>query len=213
MTPEGLRNSAINHGIIICHDCRKAFPISMDHQSCPRCGARLHKRKKHSVAHTWALLIASTIMLVPANFLPIMTLKSLGKGDPSTIMGGVLQLMDHGMMGIALVVLTASVIIPVMKIFGLIILLLAVQLGWTTNIRQKMWMYRFVEWIGRWSMLDIFVVAILAAIVQLGSLASVTGNSGATAFGVSVILTMLAAHSFDTRLIWDKHLEQLEVFP
>ena len=213
MIPEDLRKSAINFGIILCHDCRKPFPETMDHHSCTRCGASLHKRKQHSIAYTWALLIASAFMLLPANMLPIMTLTSLGQGGPSTILGGVLQLMDHGMMGIALVVLTASIIIPVMKIIGLIILLLAVQLGWTTNMRQKMWMYRFVEWIGRWSMLDIFVVAILAAIVQLGSLASVTGNSGATAFGVSVIFTMLAAHSFDTRLIWDKHLEQLEVFP
>jgi paraquat-inducible protein A len=153
------------------------------------------------------------IMLIPANLLPIMTFKSLGKGDPATIMQGVLQLLEHDMLGIALVVLTASIIIPVMKVVGLIILLLTVQLGWTTNMRQKMLMYHFVEWIGRWSMLDIFVVAILAAIVQLGSLASVTGNTGATAFAAAVIFTMLAANCFDTRLIWDKHLEQLEVFP
>ncbi|WP_293268700.1 paraquat-inducible protein A [Neptunomonas sp.] len=208
-----MQHSALTHGIIICQRCEKPASIEQDKQQCPRCGTRIHRRKQHSVAYTWALLLASMIMLVPANLLPIMTFKSLGKGDPATIMQGVLQLLEHDMLGIALVVLTASIIIPVMKIIGLIILLLTIQLGWTTNMRQKMLMYHFVEWIGRWSMLDIFVVAILAAIVQLGSLASVTGNTGATAFAAAVIFTMLAANCFDTRLIWDKHLEQLEVFP
>jgi paraquat-inducible protein A len=208
-----MSNNALQNGLITCHCCSKVFPKAHEHHRCDRCGYKLHGRIPHSIAHTWALLITSAFMLIPANVLPIMTLKSLGQGGPATILEGVLQLMDHGMYGIALVVLTASVIIPVLKIIGLIILLLAVQCGWTTNLNQKMWMYRFVEWIGRWSMLDVFVVAILAAIVQLGSLASVTGNAGATAFGASVVLTMLAAHSFDTRLIWDKRLEQLGVFP
>ncbi|SIT07471.1 paraquat-inducible protein A [Neptunomonas antarctica] len=204
-----MQHSALTQGIIICHRCAKTAGIQQDGETCPRCGTRLHRRKLHSVAYTWALLLASMIMLIPANILPIMTFKALGKGDPATIMQGVLQLVDHGLLGIALVVLTASIIIPLLKIIGLIILLLTVQLGWTTNMRQKMLMYHFVEWIGRWSMLDIFVVAILGAIVQLGSLASVTGNTGATAFAVSVILTMLAANCFDTRLIWDKHLEKI----
>ncbi|BBB31057.1 paraquat-inducible protein A [Neptunomonas japonica] len=208
-----MQHSALTRGIIICHCCEKPASIKQDGQTCPRCGTHIHRRKRHSIAYTWALLLASMIMLIPANLLPIMTFKSLGKGDPATIMQGVLQLLEHDMLGIALVVLTASIIIPVLKVVGLIILLLTVQLGWTTNMRQKMLMYHFVEWIGRWSMLDIFVVAILAAIVQLGSLASVTGNTGATAFAAAVIFTMLAANCFDTRLIWDKHLEKLEVFP
>lgn len=208
-----MNKSALNQGLLVCHCCRKVMPITWDKHPCPRCGTAFHKRTPHSIAYTWALLISSAVMLIPANLLPIMTVSSLGKGTPATIMEGVMELLKLDMLGIALVVLTASIIIPVMKIVGLIILLLAVQLGWTTNMNQKMLMYRFVEWIGRWSMLDIFVVAILAAIVQLGNLASISGNAGATAFATSVILTMLAAHSFDTRLIWDKHLEQLEVFP
>ncbi|SFG72813.1 paraquat-inducible protein A [Neptunomonas qingdaonensis] len=207
------QHSALTQGIILCHCCKKPAPIQDDKTTCPRCGTRLHRRKPHSIAYTWALLLASMIMLLPANLLPIMTFRSLGQGDPATIMQGVMQLLDHGLLGIAFVVLAASIIIPILKIVGLIILLLTVQLGWTTNMRQKMLMYHFVEWIGRWSMLDIFVVAILAAIVQLGNLASVTGNTGATAFAAAVIFTMLAANCFDTRLIWDKHLEQLEVFP
>lgn len=208
-----MQHSALTKGIILCHRCEKPAPIQDDKKTCPRCGTRLHRRKPHSIAYTWALLLASMIMLLPANLLPIMTFRSLGQGDPATIMQGVMQLLEHGMLGIAFVVLAASIIIPILKIVGLVILLLTVQFGWTTNMRQKMLMYHFVEWIGRWSMLDIFVVAILAAIVQLGNLASVTGNTGATAFAAAVILTMLAANSFDTRLIWDKHLEQLEVFP
>lgn len=208
-----MQHSAISKGIIICQRCEKPASLQQDGSVCPRCGTRIHRRKLHSVAYTWALLLASMVMLIPANVLPIMTFKSLGQGDPATIMQGVMQLLEHDLFGIALVVLTASIIIPILKIFGLIILLLTVQQGWTTNMRQKMLMYHFVEWIGRWSMLDIFVVAILGAIVQLGNLASVTGNTGATAFAASVIFTMLAANCFDTRLIWDKHLEQLEVFP
>lgn len=208
-----MNQSALNQGLLVCHCCHKVMPINWDKHPCPRCGTRFHKRKPHSIAYTWALLISSAFMLIPANLLPIMTVSSLGQGTPATIIQGVLELLKHDMLGIALVVLTASIIIPVMKVVGLIILLLAVQRGWTTNMNQKMLMYRFVEWIGRWSMLDIFVVAILAAIVQLGNLASISGNGGATAFAAAVILTMLAANSFDTRLIWDKHLEQLEVFP
>lgn len=205
-----MQYSAITQGVICCHCCGNTAAIKDEGKPCLRCGSKIYARKLHSLTYTWALLIASAIMLLPANLLPIMTFKSLGKGDPATIMQGVLQLVEHGMLGIALVVLTASIIIPVLKIVGLIILLLTVQRGWTTNVHQKMLMYRFVEWIGRWSMLDIFVVAILAAIVQLGSLASVSGDTGATAFAASVMLTMFAANSFDTRLIWDKHLANSE---
>lgn len=207
-----MTQSALTQGMILCTSCGLISHKSAAGTTCPRCKTVLNGRKPHSMAHSWAFLLAATAMLVPANTLPIMTLKTLGKGEPATIIGGVMQLMEHDMF-IALVVLIASVVIPVIKVIGMIILLLTVQRGWTTNIHQKMLMYRFVEWIGRWSMLDIFVVAILAAIVQLGSLANVHGNSGATAFAAAVIFTMLSANAFDTRLIWDKYLEQLEVFP
>lgn len=205
-----MQQSALSRGLITCHCCNKPAQLRHEDQKCSRCGTRLHARIPHSLSYTWALLAASAAMLLPANLLPMMTFKSLGQGDPATIMQGVIQLLEHDMLWIALVVLTASIIIPLLKIVGLVILLLTVQMGWTTNVHQKMLMYRFVEWIGRWSMLDIFVVAILAAIVQLGNLASVVGNTGATAFAAAVILTMLAANSFDTRLIWDKHLELSE---
>lgn len=206
-----MRHSALTQGIIVCHCCHKPAYLADQGKKCPRCGARLHPRIPDSLARTWALLIAAGCLLIPANLLPIMTFKSLGKGEPATILQGVLQLVEHDLLWIALIVLTASIIIPLLKILGLIILLLTVQMNWVTNIGQKMLMYRFVEWIGRWSMLDIFVVAILAALVQLGNLASVAGNGGASAFAGSVILTMLAANSFDTRLIWDKQLYRQSV--
>lgn len=205
-----MSHSALKQGLLCCTQCHKTLPRSYDGRPCPRCGTRVHQRRPHSITYSWALLISAAFALIPAYMLPIMTLKSLGQGAPSTIIGGVIDLIEYDMLGIAFVVLTASVIIPLIKVAGMVILLLTVQRGVVTNLHQKMLMYRFVEWIGRWSMLDIFVVAILAAIVQLGNLASINGEVGATAFGAAVILTMLSATVFDTRLIWDKHLQQLE---
>ncbi len=190
---------------ICCHDCRLLCPQAMEGDHCPRCHARLHARTPNSLSWTWALLCSALFLLLPANLLPIMTIRTLGRGDPSTILEGVIELTQHGLFWIALVVLIASIIIPVGKLIGMLILLLSVQLGWTTNLRQKMFMYRFVEWVGRWSMLDIFVVGILVALVQLGNLTHIIGNHGATAFAAVVICTMLAAQKFDTRLIWDRH--------
>lgn len=190
---------------ISCHDCRLLCPEGLENDHCPRCHARLHGRTPHSLAWTWSLVITAAFLLLPANMLPIMTVRTLGRGDPSTIIQGVLQLTHHGQFWIALIVLVASVIIPIGKLIGMMILLLTVQLGRTTNLRQKMLMFRFVEWVGRWSMLDIFVVGILVALVQLGNLTHIIGNQGATAFAAVVIATMVAARKFDTRLIWDRH--------
>ncbi|MCP8690229.1 paraquat-inducible protein A [Marinobacterium sedimentorum] len=192
---------------ICCHDCSLLCPPALEGTPCPRCHAKLHARTPNSLSWTWALLVSALFLLLPANLLPIMTIRTLGRGDPSTIIEGVIELTQHGLFWIALVVLIASVIIPVGKLIGMFILLLSVQLGWTTNLRQKMLMFRFVEWVGRWSMLDIFVVGILVALVQLGNLTHIIGNHGATAFATVVICTMVAAQKFDTRLIWDRHLE------
>jgi paraquat-inducible protein A len=195
---------------ICCHDCSLLCPPAMEGEHCPRCHARLHARTPDSLSWTWALLISAMFLLLPANLLPIMTVRTLGRGDPSTILEGVIELSQHGLLWIAMVVLVASVIIPVGKLAGMLILLLSVQFGWTTNLRQKMLMFRFVEWVGRWSMLDIFVVGILVALVQLGNLTHIIGNHGATAFAAVVICTMMAAQKFDTRLIWDRHLNSPE---
>ena len=174
-----------------------------DEQVCTRCGALVHARRPNSLARTWALLITAAILYIPANVLPIMTVSSLGQGDPSTIMSGVIQLVQHGMLPIAAVVFIASIVVPTFKLVGIALLLFSVQRHQPLSARQRIWMYRFIEFIGRWSMLDIFVIAILVAVVNFGRLASVEANLGAIAFASVVILTMLAAVSFDPRLIWD----------
>ncbi|MET1069172.1 MAG: paraquat-inducible protein A [Pseudomonas prosekii] len=196
---------AIDAGILMCiecHELNKQQP-DIDEQICTRCGAQVHARRPNSLKRTWALLITAAILYIPANMLPIMTVSSLGKGDPSTIMSGVIQLAQHGMIPIAAVVFIASILVPTFKLVGIALLLFSVQRRQPLSARQRIVMYRFIEFIGRWSMLDIFVIAILVAVVNFGRLASVEANLGAIAFASVVILTMLAAVTFDPRLIWD----------
>jgi paraquat-inducible protein A len=196
---------AIDAGILICTECHELNKqdSDTDEQICTRCGALIHARRPNSLARTWALLITAAILYIPANLLPIMTINSLGQGDPSTIMAGVIQLVQHGMFPIAAVVFIASILVPTFKLVGIGLLLFSVQRHQPLSARQRIVMYRFIEFIGRWSMLDIFVIAILVAVVNFGRLASVEANLGAAAFASVVILTMLAAVTFDPRLIWD----------
>lgn len=196
---------AIDAGILICTECHELNKqeADTDEQTCTRCGALVHARRPNSLARTWALLITAAILYIPANMLPIMTVRSLGKGDPSTIMSGVIQLVQHGMIPIAAVVFIASILVPTFKLVGIALLLYSVQRRQPLSARQRIWMYRFIEFIGRWSMLDIFVIAILVALVNFGRLASIEADLGAIAFASVVILTMLAAVTFDPRLIWD----------
>jgi paraquat-inducible protein A len=196
---------AIDAGILICIECHELNKqeADTDEQECTRCGALVHARRPNSLMRTWALLVTAAILYIPANVLPIMTVSSLGKGDPSTIMSGVIQLVQHGMIPIAAVVFIASILVPTFKLVGIALLLFSVQRRQPLSARQRIWMYRFIEFIGRWSMLDIFVIAILVAVVNFGRLASVEANLGAIAFASVVILTMLAAVTFDPRLIWD----------
>jgi paraquat-inducible protein A len=196
---------AIDAGILICAECHELSKqeADVDEQVCTRCGALVHARRPNSVARTWALLITAAILYIPANVLPIMTVSSLGKGDPSTIMSGVIQLVQHGMIPIAAVVFIASIVVPTFKLVGIALLLFSVQRHQPLSARQRIWMYRFIEFIGRWSMLDIFVIAILVALVNFGRLATIEADLGAIAFASVVILTMLAAVTFDPRLIWD----------
>ncbi len=196
---------AIDAGILICTECHElnTQDPEADEQLCTRCGALVHARRPNSLTRTWALLITAAILYIPANLLPIMTVNSLGQGDPSTIMAGVIQLVQHGMYPIAAVVFIASILVPTFKLVGIGLLLFSVQRHQPLSARQRIVMYRFIEFIGRWSMLDIFVIAILVAVVNFGRLASVEANLGAAAFASVVILTMLAAVTFDPRLIWD----------
>jgi len=196
---------AIDAGILICTECHELNrqDPQTDEQTCTRCGALVHARRPDSLMRTWALLLTSAILYIPANLLPIMTISSLGQGSPSTIMAGVIELVQHGMIPIAAVVFIASILVPTFKLVGIALLLFSVQRRQPLSARQRMIMYRFIEFIGRWSMLDIFVIAILVAVVNFGRIASVEANLGAVAFASVVILTMLAAVTFDPRLIWD----------
>ena len=196
---------AIDAGILICTECHELNKqeADTDEQLCTRCGALIHARRPNSLTRTWALLITAAILYIPANLLPIMTVSSLGQGDPSTIMSGVIQLVQHGMFPIAAVVFIASILVPTFKLVGIGLLLFSVQRHQPLSAQQRIVMYRFIEFIGRWSMLDIFVIAILVALVNFGRLASIEANLGAAAFASVVILTMLAAVTFDPRLIWD----------
>ncbi|MGE8351256.1 MAG: paraquat-inducible protein A [Pseudomonas protegens] len=196
---------AIDAGILICTECHELNRQEADsnEQTCTRCGALVHPRRPNSILRTWALLLTAAILYIPANVLPIMTVSSLGQGDPSTIMSGVIQLVQHGMFPIAAVVFVASILVPTFKLVGIALLLFSVQRHQPLSARQRIIMYRFIEFIGRWSMLDIFVIAILVTVVNFGRLASIEANLGAVAFASVVILTMLAAVTFDPRLIWD----------
>jgi paraquat-inducible protein A len=200
-----MRMRAIDAGILVCNECHELNrqEPDTDEQICTRCGALVHARRPNSIMRTWALLITAAILYIPANVLPIMTVTSLGQGDPSTIMSGVIVLVQHGMIPIAAVVFIASILVPTFKLVGIALLLFSVQRHQPLSARQRIWMYRFIEFIGRWSMLDIFVIAILVAVVNFGRLASIEANLGAVAFASVVILTMLAAVTFDPRLIWD----------
>lgn len=196
---------AIDMGILVCPECHQLnrHEKGCNGQLCIRCGARVHARHPNSLRRTWALLLAAAILYIPANLLPIMTVRSLGKGEPDTIMSGVIALVHMGSLPVALVVFVASILVPTFKLVGIALLLLSVQRHQPLSARQRILMFRFIEWIGRWSMLDIFVIAILVAVVNFGTLAKVEPNLGAVAFASVVILTMLAALTFDPRLIWD----------
>lgn len=195
---------AIDAGIVVCGECHQLNRREEDDEThCRRCGAVVHERRPKSIIRTWALLITAAILYIPANLLPIMTVNFLGNGMPATIMEGVVELINADMLPVAAVVFIASILVPTFKLVGIALLLYSVQRHQPMSAKQRIIMYRFIEWIGRWSMLDIFVIAILVTLVNFGNLASIEANLGAAAFACVVVLTMLAAVTFDPRLIWD----------
>ncbi len=176
---------------------------SLPGMRCSRCGFRLRDRRPASIQRTWALALAAIVLYIPANTYPVLTVVRLGAGQPSTILGGVRELLDVGMWPLAALVFFASVAVPVLKLIGLGILLISTHMGSSWALNDRTVLYRVVEAVGRWSMIDIFMESILVALVQFGQLASVYPGPGAIAFAAVVILTMLAARSFDPRLMWD----------
>jgi paraquat-inducible protein A len=202
------QKSAIEAGLIGCHSCNlvSRAPAAHGHHAaavCPRCGAELHARKPDSLTRTWALVVAAAICYLPANMLPIMKVTSLGNAQADTILSGVIYLLVHGMWPLALVVFIASVFVPLAKLLILVYLLISVQRRSQWRPVDRTRLYRLTEAVGRWSMVDIYVVTIMVALVKLGNLATIEAQPGAIFFGAVVVITILAAMSFDPRLIWD----------
>lgn len=197
--------SARDAGLMLCEKCRLLVPKNpaLSNGRCPRCGAKLHFRKPDSVSRTWALLVCSVIFLFPANLLPIMTVTSFGDKETNNIMQGIEYFVHSGDYGIAFLIFFASILVPIFKILGIMLVLLSIQRKWKGWLRHKTLMFRVIRFIGRWSMLDIFVIALMVAIVEFGTFNTITAAPAATYFAAVVVLTMLAANTFDTRLIWE----------
>jgi paraquat-inducible protein A len=194
-------DSAAAEGLACCHTCYKLAPESDHH--CPRCHSHLHLRTPDSLQRTVALLITASILYIPANILPIMTTDQLGRSIDSTILGGVVLLIEMDSIPIAAVIFVASVIVPLGKLFIMSWLCWSVHRNHLHSRRQRTVLYRVTEFIGRWSMVDVFVVTVLVALIHLGGILRITPGAASIAFGGVVIVTMLAAENFDSRLIWD----------
>lgn len=196
-------------GLIACHFCDTLTQLPegiSEHDvelHCPCCQSEIHSRTPNSLSKTWALLIAAIILYIPANTLPIMTVVLWGDGQPDTIMSGVIHLMDGGMWPLALLIFVASIFIPILKLLILTGLMISIYFKSHWKPADRTTLYRVTEFVGRWSMIDIFVIGILVSLVQFGNTASVSPGIGSLSFAAVVILTMFAAHTFDPRLIWD----------
>ncbi len=191
-------------GLRVCAHCRATVRAPGTAPClCPRCGGRVHVRKPNSLATTSALLATAAFLYIPANLLPVMRMRTFFDIEDDTILSGVLTLIQEGEWPLALLVFVASIVVPLLKILALTWLLLSVYRGWGGNIRGRSKLFRLVEYIGRWSMLDVFAISLLVALVQISALATIQVGLGALAFGAVVVLTMLAAQSFDERLLWD----------
>jgi paraquat-inducible protein A len=192
--------TAAARGLARCHTCGRLEAVESHH--CPVCRAPLHLRKPASLERTVALTIGAALLYLPANLLPVLSVESSIKGgQQNTILSGVVQFWEDGDYPVALIIFTASVVIPILKVLAIIALCVAVRSGRSPKTMTRL--YRATEYVGRWSMVDVFVVAILVGVVQLGSVLRIEPGAGAFAFAGVVVLTMLAAHSFDPRLIWD----------
>ena len=188
--------------IVGCHICSRVTR-ARDGEACPRCSHIVHHRKKQSVTRVWALLSAATLLYIPANILPVMTVKKLGKGGPTTILNGVQELMAAHLFPLALLVLLASVVVPLMKLFSLAGMLIMTHRKSSRYLHGRTTLFRFVHHVGRWSMIDIFMLTTLVGVVHFGFLSTVLPGMGAVAFCAVVVVTMVATFMFDPRVMWD----------
>ncbi len=193
-------------GLIGCLRCGRAQPAA--NPACMRCGSTLVSRKTGALQNVWAWLIAGILAYIPANIYPMLLTRTLVREEESTIVGGAIELIHHGSYGIAAIILIASIGIPIGKFVAIATLAISIRKPSRISTHHRHKLYEIVEFIGRWSMIDVFVVAILAALVQLNTLAAINPGPAAVTFALSVIFTMLSAQSFDPRMIWDDQTKQ-----
>lgn len=204
--------TAASAGLLACHVCGLlSKPLATGGGShCPRCRTTLYFRQPDSLAHTWALVIAAIVLYVPAVLLPVMVTGTLFGAQSDTIMSGIVFLWRSGSWGLAMIVFIASVAVPILKILSLAYLAASTQFRPLLSPPKQIKIYRFVDFVGRWSMLDIYVITLLVALVKFGGVATIDAGPGAVAFGAVVVLTLFAALAFDPRLIWDAVEQQSE---
>lgn len=197
-------HTAAELGLWPCPHCNAVWRHASAGAPCARCGTRLFRRKPQSLALAWAFLIAACILYLPANLLPVMITRTLFGVQQDTIMSGVVLFWVSGSYALAAVIFIASFLVPLFKLAALFLLLVTTQRRSRWRRGERATLYHVVEFVGRWSMLDVFVVSLLTGLVQVRGLAQITAGLGIAAFGAVVVLTMLASLSFDPRLIWDE---------
>jgi paraquat-inducible protein A len=195
-------------GLIVCQQCGSVWAQAQDKQTCERCGGRLHARQHGGLSAAWACWWGAVLLYLPANLLPVMITRSLFSQHSDTIMSGVVYFWAHGAYGLAAIVFVASFLVPLFKLAALFVLLRAARRPTLRRARELTKLYHLVEMVGRWSMLDVFVVAILAGLVHIQGMADVSAGVGIGAFGGVVVLTMLSSLNFDPRYLWDEGMKQ-----
>ena len=198
-------------GLVGCETCGLVSRPSQFHPRCPRCDGALHRRRPNSIQRTWALVVAAAFLYIPANYYPVLSIVQLGAGQPSTILGGVEELVAAREYPLAALVFFASIAVPMLKLVGLSTMLIATQTGRAGWLRDRTRLYHAVRFIGRWSMIDIFMESLLGALVVFGAVITIQPGFGALAFCAVVILTLFAAETFDPRLMWDRAKGGLQV--
>lgn len=197
----GNQGALHGHHLLGCHYCEMVQPAV--NQRCSFCGHAIHGRKHQGLQRSWIFILTALLLYIPANLMPIMVTSQQGNESFSTIAGGVILLWEHGSHMISAIIFIASLLVPPAKFIALIWLCLCEQFKLYNSPQGKTIVYRAAEFVGRWSMLDVFVVAFLASLIQMGNLMSIYPGPGALAFGGMVVFTMLAANSLDPKMFWD----------
>lgn len=206
---DSIQRSGIQEKMALCHSCNFVSSVVSPRKGyslrCPRCHTKIHIRKPNSVSRTWAMVVLGFITFIPSHLFPVMVITQLGSGTfEKTIMGGVLNMAEEQLYGLAAIVFIASVVVPLFKLVGLSILLVAIQSRKLAYHFQLTRMYRFIIIIGRWSMVDIFFAALFISLLQLGNFVNIQVGLGAPAFASMCVITMIAGEFFDPRLLWDQ---------